>query len=86
MKEIDHIFVSSRRILQNYRFISSTEFFVIDHRLFVATLKLHVESRKPPRCDNTVFHLEKLKDLTYAQEYVVTGSKRFGVLAPLRTL
>ena len=38
----------------------------MDHRLVVATLKLHVKSRKISRCDHNVFHLEKLKDSSYA--------------------
>ena len=42
------------------------------------TLKLHVKSRKPPRSNHTVFHLEKLKHLTCAQGYAVTVSNRFG--------
>ena len=54
------------------------------HRLVVASLKLHVKSRKPPRYNHTVFHLEKLKDLTCAQEYAVTTvSNRFGALDTL---
>ena len=82
-KEIDHILVSTRwRILQNCRVFRSAEFFAIDHRL-VASLKLHIKSRKSPRRNNTVFHLEKLKDLTCAQEYAVTVSNRFGVLDTL---
>ena len=60
----------------------------IDHILVsthssVASLKLHVKSRKPPRCNHTVFYLEKLKDLTCAQEYAVTVSNRFGALDTL---
>ena len=55
-------------------FFWSAEFFATHHRLIVATLKLHVKSRKPPRCDHTMFHLEKLKDLTCAEEYMVTVS------------
>ena len=51
-----------------------------DHRLVAASLKLHVKTRKPPRCNHTVFHLEKLKDLTCAQQYAVTVSNRFGAL------
>ena len=58
-------------------------FFVTDHRLVVATLKLHVKSRKPPRCNHTVLHLEKLKDLICAQEYAVTVSNQFGALNTL---
>ena len=62
---------------------SCAEFFATDHRLVVASLKLHIKSRKPPRRNHTVFHLEKLKDLTCAQEYAVTVSNRFGVLDTL---
>ena len=62
-KEIDHILVRSRwSILQNRRVYRSTEFFATDYRPVAASLKLHVKSRKPPRCNHTVFHLEKLKD------------------------
>ena len=50
-----------------------------DHRLVVATLKLHVNSRKPPRCDHTVFNPE-LKDLACPQVYVVTVPNWFVVL------
>ena len=50
-KEIDHNLVSTRlRILQKCRIFRSAEFFATDHRLFGATLKLHVKSKKPPRC------------------------------------
>ena len=42
-KEIDHILVSTRwRVLQNCRIFRSAEFLATDHRLVVATLKLHV--------------------------------------------
>ncbi|KAG0717717.1 Craniofacial development protein 2 [Chionoecetes opilio] len=68
-KEIDHILVSTRRILQNCRVYRSAEFFGTDDRLVVATLKLHVKSRRISRGNHTVFHLEKLKDLTCAHEY-----------------
>ena len=83
-KEIDHILVSTRwRILQNCRVFRSAEFFATDHRLVVATLKLHVRTRMSPRCNHTVFHLERLKDLTCAQEYAVAVSNRFEVLDTL---
>ena len=65
-------------------FFQSTEFIATDHRLLVALLKLHVKSRKPPRCNHTMFHLEKLKDLTCAQEYAVTVSNRFRALDTLQ--
>ncbi|KAG0721870.1 Ankyrin repeat and SOCS box protein 3 [Chionoecetes opilio] len=60
----------------------SAEFFGTDHRL-VATLKLHVKSRRISRGNHTVFHLEKLKDLTCAHEYAVAVSNRFDVLGAL---
>ena len=83
-KEIDHILFCTRwRILQNCSVFRNAEFFVTDHRFVVATLKLHVKSKKPPRCDHTVSHLERLKDLTSAQEYAVTVSNRFGALNTL---
>ncbi|KAG0713853.1 hypothetical protein GWK47_015271 [Chionoecetes opilio] len=83
-KEIDHILVSTRwRILQNCRVYRSAEFFGTDHRLVVATLKLHVKSRRISRGNHTVFHLEKLKDLTCAHEYAVAVSNRFDVLGAL---
>ena len=64
-------------ILQNCRVFSECRVLV------VASLKLHVKSRKPPRCNHIVFLLEKLKDLICAQEYVVTVSNRFGALDTL---
>ncbi|KAG0725368.1 Craniofacial development protein 2 [Chionoecetes opilio] len=49
-KEIDHVLVSTRsRILQNCRVYRSAEVFGTDHRLVVATLKLHVKSRRISR-------------------------------------
>ncbi|KAG0730476.1 Transposon TX1 uncharacterized protein [Chionoecetes opilio] len=83
-KEIDHILVCTRwRILQNCRVYRSAEFFGTDHRLVVATLKLHVKSRRISRGNHTVFHHEKLKDLTCAHEYAVAVSNRFDVLGAL---
>ena len=83
-KEIDHILVSTRwRILQNCRVFRSAEFFATDHRLVVATLRLRIKSRRLSRCNQTVFHLEKLKDLVCAQEYAVAVSNRFNVLGSL---
>ena len=50
------------------------------HDALIVLGDFYVKSRKRPRCDHTVFNLEKLKDLTFAQEYAVTVSNRFGVL------
>ena len=84
MNEINHILASIRwKILQNCRVFRSAEFFVTDHRFLVATFKLHVKSRRPPRCNHIVFYLEKLKDLICAQEYAVTVSNQFGALNTL---
>ncbi|KAG0727553.1 Craniofacial development protein 2 [Chionoecetes opilio] len=83
-KEIDHVLVSTRwRILQNCRVYRSAAFFGTDHILAVATLKLHVKSRRISRGNHTVFQLEKLKDLTCAHEYAVAVSNRFDVLGAL---
>ena len=83
-KEIDHILVSTRwRILQNCRVYRSAEFFATDHRLLIATLRIHIRSKKIPRCNSPRFHLEKLGDPVCAQEFAVAVSNRFGVLDTL---
>ena len=83
-KEIDHILVSTRwRILQNCRAYRSAEFFATDHRLVVAKLRIHVRSKKIPRCNSPRFHLEKLREPACAHEYAVAVSNRFGVLDTL---
>ena len=44
-KEIDHVFVDGRRwMIQNCRVYRNAQFLNIDHRLVVATLKLHLKS------------------------------------------
>ena len=49
-KEIDHILVSTRwRILKNCRVYRSAEFFGTDHRLVVATLRLHLKTQRITR-------------------------------------
>ena len=81
--DINHIIVSVHcRIHQNCSVFRSAKFFENDHWLVVATLKFHVKSRKLQRCDRTVFHLKKLKDLTCTQEYAVAN--RFRVLDTLK--
>ena len=86
-KEIDHILVSTRwRILQSCRVFLSAKFFATDHRFVVATLKLHVKSKRISRCDHNVFHLEKLKDLTCVHEYAETALNWFEVLDALEDL
>ncbi|XP_069982160.1 uncharacterized protein [Penaeus vannamei] len=51
-KEIDHILVSTRKILQNCRVYRSTEFCDADRRLVVATLRVHF---KTPQRDKVQF-------------------------------
>ena len=86
-KEIDHILISTHwRIIQYCRVYRSAEFFATDHRLVVATFKLHVKSRKISRCDHNVFHPEKLNDSPCAHDYAVTVSNRFEVLDALKDL
>ena len=81
-KEINHILDNTRwRIFQNCRVFLNAEFF--DHRLVVATLKLHVKSRKILSCNHNVFHFEKLKNFICAHEYAVTVSNQFEVLDAL---
>ena len=55
-KEIDHVLVDGRwRMNQNFRVYRSVQFLNTDHRLIVATLKLHLKSRRmvpsQPRLD-----------------------------------
>ncbi|KAG0723374.1 Craniofacial development protein 2 [Chionoecetes opilio] len=64
-------------------FARSRRLRIADHRLVVATLKLHVKSRRISRGNHTVLHLEKLKDLTCAHEYAVAVSNQFDVLGAL---
>ena len=67
-KEIDHVLIDGRwRMIQNCRVYRSTQFLNTDHRLVVATLKLHLKSRRmapsKPRLD-----VGKLKDERVAEE------------------
>ena len=83
-KEIDHILVSTRwKLLQNCRVYRSAEFFTTDHRLVVATLKIHIRSKKISRCSPPRLHLEKLREPICAQEYAMSVSNRFQVLDTL---
>ena len=68
-KEIDHVLVDGRwRMVQNCRVYRSAQFLNNDHRLVVATLKLHLKSRRmvssQPRLD-----VGKLKDDRVAEEF-----------------
>ena len=83
-KEIDHILVSTRwRILRNCRVYRSAEFFATDHRLVIATLRLHIRSQRRSGCNVPALHLDRLKDLQCAEEFSVAVSNRFEVLGSL---
>ena len=69
--------------MENCRVYRSAEFFATYHSLVDAILTLDLNSRKISRCDHNVFHLEKLKDLTYVHEYAVTVSNWFEALDAL---
>ena len=69
-KEIDHVLVDGCwRMIQNCRVYQSAQLLNTDHRLVVATLKLHLKSRRmvpsQPRLD-----VGKLKDERVAEEFV----------------
>ena len=68
-KEFDHVLVHGRwRMIQNCRVYRSAQFLNTDQRLVVATLKLHLKSRRivqsQPRLD-----VGKLKDERVAEEF-----------------
>ncbi len=61
-KDIDHILISTRwRLLQNCREFRSAEFLATDYRLVVATLKLHLKSRRVSDVINRDFILKNSK-------------------------
>ena len=81
-KEIDHVLVDGRwRMMKNCRVDRSAQFLNIDHRL-VATLKLHLKSRRmvpsQPRLD-----AGKLKDDSVAEESANRLSGDLGGLGAL---
>ncbi len=51
--------------------------------MFVTLLRIHIRSKKIPRCSSPRSHLEKLRDPTLAQVYTVTVSIWFEVLDTL---
>ena len=78
-KEIDCVLVDGLwRMIQNGRFHRSVQFLNTDHRLVVATLKLHLKSRRMvpshPRLD-----VGKLKDERVAEEFANRLSGDLGV-------
>ena len=75
--EIDHVLIDGRwRMIQNCRVYRSAQFFNTNHRLVVATLKLHLKSRRmvpsQPRLD-----IGKRKDEGAAEEWRFEGSGCF---------
>ena len=81
--EIDHVLDDGRwRMFQNCRVHRSTQFLNTDHRLVVATLMLHLKSRRmvpsQPRLD-----VDKLKDERIAEEFVNRLSGNLGGLGAL---
>ena len=78
-KEIDHVLIDGRqRMIQNYRVYRSAQFLNTNYQLVVATLKLHLKSRRmvlsQPRLD-----VGKLKDERVAEEF---ANKLSGDLGP----
>ena len=78
-KEIDHVLVDGCwRMIQNCRVYLSAQFLNTDHWLVVATLKLHLKSRRmvpsQPRLD-----VGKLKDERVAEEFANKLSGDLGV-------
>ena len=68
-KKIDHVLVDGRwRMIQNCRVYRSAQFLNADHRLVIATLNLHLKSRRmvpsQPRLD-----VGMLKDEREAEEF-----------------
>ena len=68
-KEIDHVLVDSRwRMMQNCRVYRSAQFLKTDHRLVVATLKLHLKSRRMLPSQSRL-DVGKIKDERVAEEF-----------------
>ena len=83
IKEVDHILVSTRwRIPQKCRVLSA-EFCDTDHRLVVATLRVHFKTSRSSRDHPRVFHLDRLREEECAREYAVAISNRFTALENL---
>ena len=82
-KKIDHVLEDGRwRMIKNCRVYRSAQFLNTDHRLVVATLKLHLKSRRmlpsQPRLD-----VGKLKDERIAEEFANKLSGDLGGLGAL---
>ena len=82
-KEIDHVFVDGHwRMIQNCRVYRSAQFLNTDHRLVVATLKLHFKSRRMVP-SQPMLDIGKLKDETVAGEF---ANRLSGDVGGLRAL
>ncbi|XP_069994155.1 uncharacterized protein [Penaeus vannamei] len=79
-KKIDHILVSTRRILQNYKVFRSAEFCGTDHRLVVATFQVHFKTPQQTNDQHRVFHLDRLKERECARGFAETISDCFTAL------
>ena len=78
-KEMDHVLVDGRwRMIQNCRVYRSAQFLSTDQRLFVATLKLHLKSRRMVPSQPKL-HVGKLKDERGAEEFPNRLSGDLGV-------
>ena len=75
-----------RRCAKSNSTLYLTRGLIVMRSLSWVTLKLLGKFRKPPACDHTVFHVEKLKDLTCAQEYLMLVSDWFCVHDALEDL
>ena len=79
-KEIDDVLVDGRwRMIQNCRVDQSAQFLNTDHRLVVATLKLHLKSRRMVPSQLRL-DVGKLKDGRLAEEFPNGLSRDFGGL------
>ena len=82
-KEIDHVLVDVRwRIIQKCRVYQSAPFLNTDHRLVVATLKLHLKPRRMVPCQPQL-DVGKLKDERVSEEFANKLSRDLGNLGAL---
>ena len=82
-KEVDDVLLDGRwRIIQNCRVDRSAQFLNTDHRLVVATLKLHLKSRRMVP-SQPVLDVGKLKDGRVAVEFANRLSGDLGGLGAL---
>ena len=78
-KENDHVLVDGHwRMIQNCRVYQSAQILNTDHRLVVATLKLHLKSRRIVPSQPGL-EISKLKDESVAEEFANRLSGDLGV-------